>query len=64
MAQNKSQQNTYLKITTLHHETISRHFHNVLRSIIMLEDQFLRQLDGTQVPLEILQTRGSTHILR
>ena len=44
--------------------TISCHFHNVLRSIIMLEDQFFRQLDGTQVPLEILQTRGSTHILR
>ncbi|KAL0011193.1 hypothetical protein SO802_006301 [Lithocarpus litseifolius] len=37
-------------------ETISRHFHNVLRSIIMLEDQFLRQLDGTQVSLEILQS--------
>ena len=35
-------------------ETISRHFHNVLRSIIMLEDQFLRQPDGTQVPIEIL----------
>ena len=37
-------------------ETISRHFHNVLRSIIMLEDQFLRQPDGTQVPLEILHS--------
>ncbi|KAL0002423.1 hypothetical protein SO802_016204 [Lithocarpus litseifolius] len=37
-------------------ETISRHFHNVLRSIIMLEDQFLQQLDRTQVPLEILQS--------
>ena len=36
-------------------ETISRHFRNVLRSIIMLEDQFLRQPDGTQVPVEILQ---------
>ena len=36
-------------------ETISRHFHNVLRLIIMLEDQFLRQLDGIQVPVEILQ---------
>ena len=33
-------------------ETISRHFRNVLRSIIMLEDQFLRQPDGTQVPLQ------------
>ena len=37
-------------------ETISCHFPNVLRSIIMLEDQFLRQPDGTQVPLEILQS--------
>ena len=37
-------------------ETISHHFHNVLRSIIMLEDQFLQQPDGTQVPLEILQS--------
>ena len=32
-------------------ETISHHFHNMLRLIIMLEDQFLRQSDGTQVPL-------------
>ena len=45
-------------------ETISRHFHNVLRSIIMLEDQFLQQPDGTQVPLEILQSSRFTHILR
>ena len=37
-------------------DTISRHFHKVLRSIIMLEDQFLREPDGTQVPLEILQS--------
>ena len=36
-------------------EIISRHFHNVLRLIIMLEDQFLRQPDGNQVSLEILQ---------
>ena len=35
-------------------ETISRHFHNVLRLIIMLEDQFLRQPDGIQVLVEIL----------
>ena len=28
-------------------ETISRHFHNVLRSIIMLKDQFLWQPCGT-----------------
>ena len=39
-------------------ETISRHFHNVLRSIIMLEDQFLRQPDGIQVLVEILQSRS------
>ena len=37
-------------------ETISRHFHNVLRSIIMLDDQFLRQPEETQVPVEILQS--------
>ena len=37
-------------------ETISHHFHNVLRSIIMSEDQFLRQPDGTQGPFEILQS--------
>ena len=37
-------------------ETISCHFRNVLRLIIMLEDQFLQQPDGTQVPLEILQS--------
>ena len=37
-------------------ETISCHFHNVLRSIIMLENQFLWQLDGNQVPVEILHS--------
>ena len=37
-------------------ETISHNFHKMLRSIIMLKDQFLRQPDGTQVPLEILQS--------
>ena len=37
-------------------ETISHHFHNVSRSIIMLVDQFLQQPDGTQVPVEILQS--------
>ena len=40
-------------------ETISHHFHNVLRSIIMLKDQFLRQPDETQVPIEILQSSKS-----
>ena len=39
-------------------ETINLHFHNVLRSIIMLEDQFLRQPDGIQVLVEILQSRS------
>ena len=28
-------------------ETVSRHFHRVLRSVIKLEDQFLLQLDGS-----------------
>jgi hypothetical protein len=28
-------------------ETISRHFHRILRSVIKLEDQFLRQPDGS-----------------
>ena len=40
-------------------ETINLHFHNVLISIIMLKDQFLRQPDGTQVPIEILQSSKS-----
>lgn len=34
-------------------ETISRHFHKVLRSIISMEEQFLRQPTGLQVPPEI-----------
>ena len=37
-------------------ETISRHFYNVLKLIIMLEDQFLRQPDETQVSVEILKS--------
>ena len=40
-------------------ETINLHFHNVLRSIIMLKYQFLRQPNGTQVPIEILQSSNS-----
>ncbi|TXG70067.1 hypothetical protein EZV62_005002 [Acer yangbiense] len=34
-------------------ETISRHFHRVLRSIISLEDQFLQQPTGSNVSLEV-----------
>ncbi|KAL5573585.1 hypothetical protein UlMin_023182 [Ulmus minor] len=39
-----------------HHsgETISRHFHDVLRAIISLEDTFLRQPNGVEVPQEII----------
>ena len=37
-------------------KTVSRHFHRVLRSIIELEDQFLLQPDGSQVPTEILHS--------
>lgn len=35
-------------------ETISRHFHRVLDALINLEEIFLKQPDGTQVPPEIL----------
>lgn len=35
-------------------ETVSRHFHNVLRAIISLEDEFLVQPSGTEVPPQIL----------
>ncbi|WCJ29879.1 hypothetical protein M5689_011482 [Euphorbia peplus] len=38
-------------------ETISRHFHNVLDAIIELEDRFLRQPDGSQVPSEIFTNK-------
>ncbi|KAL3521071.1 hypothetical protein ACH5RR_019220 [Cinchona calisaya] len=37
-------------------ETISRHFHRVLRAVITLEDQFLRQPTGEQIPPEILDS--------
>ncbi|XXG89172.1 hypothetical protein AAC387_Pa12g1241 [Persea americana] len=43
-------------------ETISRHFHNVLRAIISLENQFLKQSYGSYVALQILQSRDLTHI--
>jgi hypothetical protein len=35
-------------------ETVSRHFHNVLRAIISLEDEFLVQPSGRDVPPQIL----------
>ena len=38
-------------------ETVSRHFHQVLRAIITLEDQFLVQPNGSIVPLEIQRER-------
>lgn len=34
-------------------ETISRHFHNILKAIISLQDQFMIQPDGNEVPPEI-----------
>ena len=34
-------------------ESTSRHFHNVLRAILELEDKFIKQPDGSQVPSEI-----------
>ena len=34
-------------------ETVSRHFHEVLRAIISLEGQFLRQPNGVDVPQQI-----------
>ncbi|XP_020246600.1 putative nuclease HARBI1 [Asparagus officinalis] len=35
-------------------ESVSRHFHNVLRAMIELEEMFFVQPDGSQVPSEIL----------
>ncbi|XP_019435839.1 PREDICTED: putative nuclease HARBI1 [Lupinus angustifolius] len=35
-------------------ETISRHFHRVLLSIIELEERYLKQPDGRRIPIEIL----------
>ena len=34
-------------------ETISRHFHNVLKAVIYLEDQFLLQPNEAEVPQQI-----------
>ena len=39
-------------------ETISHHFHNVLRAVIYLEDRFLLQPNGA----EVLQDRKSTRL--
>ncbi|GAV78636.1 LOW QUALITY PROTEIN: DDE_4 domain-containing protein, partial [Cephalotus follicularis] len=35
-------------------ETVSRHFHKVLRSMVTFEEYFLNQPDGSEVSLEIL----------
>ncbi|KAL6523629.1 hypothetical protein OROGR_017232 [Orobanche gracilis] len=35
-------------------ETISRHFHRVLSSIIELEELYLKQPDGSRIPIEII----------
>ena len=35
-------------------ETISRHFHNVLRAIISLEEEFIVQPSGRDIPSQIL----------
>ena len=37
-------------------ETINRHFHQVLRSVIQLEEKFLKQPDGSQTSVEILNS--------
>ena len=37
-------------------ETISHHFHTVLKAIIELEEKFLQQPNGSQVPAEILNS--------
>ena len=37
-------------------ETINRHFHQVLRSMIQLEEKFLKQPDGSQTSVEILNS--------
>ncbi|XP_050226165.1 uncharacterized protein LOC126675554 [Mercurialis annua] len=39
-------------------ETVSRHFHHVLKAIISLEDDFLVQPDGSTIPSEILHSGG------
>ncbi|KAF2290287.1 hypothetical protein GH714_008052 [Hevea brasiliensis] len=39
-------------------EAISRHFHQVLKVIISLEDEFLVQPNGSTVPPEILNSEG------
>ena len=38
--------------------TRSRHFHNVLRVVIYLEDQFLLQPNGVEVPQQIRNSHG------
>nr|XP_023924764.1 uncharacterized protein LOC112036186 [Quercus suber] len=45
-------------------ETINRHFHNVLRAVIYLEDQFLLQPNETEVPQQYKIVIDFIHILR
>ncbi|XP_039134372.1 putative nuclease HARBI1 [Dioscorea cayenensis subsp. rotundata] len=37
-------------------ETISRHFHNVLQAIVELEEKYLVQPDGSEIPSEIFSS--------
>ncbi|GLT99855.1 hypothetical protein SLE2022_172670 [Rubroshorea leprosula] len=37
-------------------ETTSRHFHCVLRAIIAVEEKFIKQPDGSQIPVEIMSS--------
>ncbi|GLT83173.1 hypothetical protein SLE2022_014780 [Rubroshorea leprosula] len=37
-------------------ETTSRHFHSVLRAIIAVEEKFIKQPDGSQIPVEIMSS--------
>jgi len=44
-------------------ETISRHFHNVLKAILMLHGEFLIQPSGTEVESHILNNNRFFSIL-
>ncbi|GLT84750.1 hypothetical protein SLE2022_029650 [Rubroshorea leprosula] len=37
-------------------ETTSQHFHSVLRAIIAIEEKFIKQSDGSQIPVEIMSS--------
>lgn len=45
-------------------ETISPHFHNILKAIISLQDEFIVQPNGKEVPPEIFIILDSIHISR